>query len=334
MSVERSRLSFHFLGGTGGDPCLLVDVIGERRAILVDIGEAPALTAGIARRVTDLLVTHTHLDHFSGFSRLVRHVLDQERTIRVFGPSGMADNLAGALAAFTWNYPKTVGICFEVIEWGEAGALRRVSFVGRDSFRPTPLEREAVDDPGRLFVDGMIEARVAILDHGIPVLAFSIEEAPFYNVDMEALSQADLVSGPWLKILKEQAAVAPDQRQENISTSSGERAVSELLHLVQRTPGLKMAYVTDTLFTEQVAERVAKLAGGADIFFCEHMFSGADSELAAIKKHLTTVQVGRLAALAGVKALHPFHFSRRYLDDPEPLVLEAREAWEAARAEE
>jgi len=327
--IKRTRLEFRFLGGAGGDPCLLVDLLGERRAMLIDIGESPGLSAAIARRTTDLLITHTHLDHFSGFSRLLRHVLDQPRTIRVFGPAGIADNLGGMLSAYTWNYPDGVGINFEVTEIGEAGPTRRVCFRGVSCFRAEPLELSQLEDPGLLFADGLITARTCVLDHGIPVLAFSIEEAPFFNVDPEGLE-----AGPWLAELKRQAALPEDQRLDEIDTPDGPQQTGALIErLVTRTPGCKIAYVTDTLYTEQVAQRVAVLARRADIFFCEHMFAEAEAQMAQHKKHLTTMQVGLLAARAQVGEIRPFHFSRRYLEDPSPLVEEARRAWEAARSD-
>jgi ribonuclease BN (tRNA processing enzyme) len=68
------------------------------------------------------------------------------------------------------------------------------------------------------------------------------------------------------------------------------------------------------------------LAKHAHTLFCEAAFSEADVAHATANGHLTTRACGEIATAAGVARLVPFHFSRRYADDPQPLYEELRTA--------
>jgi ribonuclease Z len=75
-----------------------------------------------------------------------------------------------------------------------------------------------------------------------------------------------------------------------------------------------------------------RLAESADQLFIEAAFLDEDAQLAACKYHLTAGQAGRIARLARARHLVPFHFSTRYLDQPQALVQEAKHAFAGARS--
>ncbi|HZY30606.1 MAG TPA: ribonuclease Z, partial [Candidatus Methylomirabilis sp.] len=77
------------LNGIFGDPGLLVRLRWERRSLLVDLGDLTAQSPADLLKVTDVFVSHTHVDHFIGFDHLLRIVLGRDRTIRLFGPPGI-----------------------------------------------------------------------------------------------------------------------------------------------------------------------------------------------------------------------------------------------------
>ena len=62
--------------------------------------------------------------------------------------------------------------------------------------------------------------------------------------------------------------------------------------LITVTPGQKVAYVVDTLFSPANAAAIVRLAAGADLFFCEAPFLEEDLEQAARRYHLTARQAG------------------------------------------
>jgi ribonuclease Z len=68
-----------------GDPGLFVDFQDERRSLLFDLGDITQLAPRKLMRLSHAFVTHTHMDHFSGFDHLLRVVLHDETTFRVRG---------------------------------------------------------------------------------------------------------------------------------------------------------------------------------------------------------------------------------------------------------
>ncbi|MCZ7566531.1 MAG: MBL fold metallo-hydrolase [Burkholderiales bacterium] len=79
-------------------------------------------------------------------------------------------------------------------------------------------------------------------------------------------------------------------------------------------PGEKIAYVTDVVYHEENARRIAALAADADQLFIESVFLNADADHAARKFHLTARQAGTIARLARARRVVPFHFSPRYTE--------------------
>jgi ribonuclease BN (tRNA processing enzyme) len=81
-------------------------------------------------------------------------------------------------------------------------------------------------------------------------------------------------------------------------------------------------YATDLADTPSNRERLVAFAAGADVLICEAAFIGADAAQAERTGHLTARACGEIAAAAGVARLIPFHFSRRYETDPDPVYDE------------
>ncbi|MGH7410335.1 MAG: ribonuclease Z, partial [Candidatus Methylomirabilis sp.] len=263
------------LNGVFGDPGLFVRLRWERRALLLDLGDLTAQPPADLLKVTDVFVSHTHVDHFIGFDHLLRITLGRDRVIRLFGPPGIIANVEGKLCGYTWNLVEGYTLAFEVHEvTPEKITVSRFPCGARferiDVRPPTPFCGVLVDDP--LFL-----AKAVHLDHKIPCLAFAIAEADRINIDPDALRRLGLSPGPWLTELKRLVrAGAPEETMVRASGSEStggrvrEAALGDLKDkIVCVTRGQKLAYVTDALYSPENREKITALAQEADILFCE-----------------------------------------------------------------
>jgi ribonuclease Z len=93
------------------------------------------------------------------------------------------------------------------------------------------------------------------------------------------------------------------------------------------SPGQKITYITDTLYSESDAAKMIELAKDSDHLFIEAAFLDKDNDLARQKRHLTARQAGEIAAAAHAKQLTVFHFSPRYTGLENLLLEEAEYAF-------
>jgi ribonuclease Z len=306
------------------DPSVYVDIPWEHRAVLFDLGLNYHLPPKKLRKVTDVLVSHAHMDHFIGFDHLLRLRLPHDRPLRLFGPEGITTRVASKLAGYTWNVVDTYPFALEVIEIVPDG-LRHTRMVARDGFAAIPAgERPDGSDVKTVFRDGLITIRATLLDHKIPCAAYSLTERLRVNVNRDALDRAGLPRGDWLRHLKEKIrAGEPDESEIDVPGHDKLRLGELRQAIVSVNPGQKIAYVVDTAFNEENTRRILELAEEADIFFCEAPFLDRDADRATSTHHLTARQAGWLARRAGTKRLEVFHFSPRYEREPEALLQEA-----------
>ena len=165
----------------------------------------------------------------------------------------------------------------------------------------------------------------APLDHKIVSMAYAVSEHMHLNVRPDALEAAGLRPGPWLNALKRALrAEAGDDTPIEIAARD-RRPLGALRDLVTVTPGQKVAYVVDALYSPANAAAVARLAAGADVFYCEAPFLEEDRDQATRRHHLTARQAGALARAAGVRRLEVFHFSPRYEGRYGDIVAEAQD---------
>jgi ribonuclease Z len=311
------------------DPGLYVDFRFGRRALLFDLGDLTPLSPRQMLRVTDAYVSHTHIDHFAGFDRLLRVCLHRSEKLRLVGPVGFADRVEHKLKGYTLNLLDETAVDFVIhaAEFSGEGLDRVCEFRARDAFCRRELPPYSLP-PGLLRDEDEFRLSGTVLDHGIPCLAFAFEEKLRVNVWSEGLRALGLPVGPWLQDAKRAARTgAPDGMR--IDVGAGLSVPLGLLkqHALRTARGQKLAYVVDCAYHPGNAERIAALAAGADVLFIETAFLDADAELAAQRRHLTARQAGEIARRAGVSRLVPIHFSARYRAREDELRREAEQAF-------
>jgi len=317
-----------------GDPGLYVEIRWARRALLFDLGENEALGPTRLLRATDVFVSHTHMDHFIGFDRLLRIMLGRGKALRLYGPPGLIENVAGKVRGYTWNLVEDYPLTIEVREF-HTRQVRQALFRAKDGFLPvegTP-EIHAAEAPFPVLTDPMFTISATPLNHRIPSFAYALQEKFHVNVHKERLRAAGLPVGSWLKEVKQHlwdgrpddyrftATLFFEHRKEQREFVLGE--VRD--RFVTITRGQKIAYVVDARFDEENGARIVELARGADVFYCEAPYLERDAGKAQERFHLTARQAGLLARQAGVRDLVVFHFSPRYTGQGDLLYREARE---------
>lgn len=333
MRSVRPLIHSRLVNPAFGDPGVYLEFMFERRGMLFDLGDLSPLSDRRLLRVSHVFVSHTHMDHFAGFDRMLRILLGRDRTLYLFGPDGFIERIWHRLASYTWNLVRNFksDLALVVGEYAGGDAMTVARLSCRGGFGIEPLAPRPA--PHGVLVDRPdYRVRAAVLDHGIPCLAFAVEQKQHVNIWRNKVEEMGFRVGPWLRELK-QAILRGDPGESpfRVHWRDIDGAAREAIHplgelrdrLTDIVPGQKIAYVTDVRWSDSNRAAIVELARGSDLLYIEAAFLDADAELAAAKNHLTAAQAGQLARAAGVKRMQPFHFSPRYGDREAELRQEA-----------
>ncbi|MCP9470836.1 MAG: hypothetical protein NNA31_12665 [Nitrospira sp.] len=332
--------SSYLVNDVFGDPGVYVEIRWSKRALLFDLGHNDGLGPTRLLRAGEMFISHTHMDHFIGFDTVLRVALGRGKTLRLFGPPGLIDNVQGKLRGYTWNLVEGYPLTIDVTEFHRR-ATRRAVFHAGNGFQPTPPVEtpRAVTPtchPFTILDDPMFVVKAVALNHRIPSFAYSLEEPFHINVNKQKLHQAGLRVGAWLTEVKQHirqgrpddfrftVALYDEHRREEREFTLGE--VKERFLTISR--GQKIAYVVDARYDEENEAAIVALARGADVFYCEAPYLDIDADKARDRYHLTARQAGLMARKAQVRDLVVFHFSPRYTGQGELLEREAMEAFQ------
>jgi len=309
----------HLGGGKLGDPSLYIDIVDRKRGILFDCGLNNFSHASL-RKVTDLFISHTHIDHFIGFDALLRLNLAETKTLHVYGPPGIQQNVSGKLHGYIWNICQTLQLTIIVHEI----LPERIVSTTLESWRGfEAIHTEERQIPEILLDAGEFAVRFMQLNHKTPSFGYAFIEADSFNVQKDALQTLGVEVGPWVATLKKQA-YQPEAQDTLLHVGEKTYSIGFLAHqLLVRKRGVKITYLTDFILNEEDLDNIVRFAWESDILFCEAAFSEKDRDKAHRTYHLTAKEAGRLARLAHVNQLVLFHFSKRY-QDYSPLIKEAK----------
>ena len=322
------------VNGPFDDPALFVPFRHEKRAMLFDLGDISALASRDILKISHIFVTHTHMDHFCGFDRLLRLLLGRDKALFLYGPQGFLDNLTGKLSGYCWNLVEGYANRF-ILHATELHPDRTLfcsylchkGFAAEGGVQETPFDGVIVEEAG-------LTVRAIHLDHGTPVLAFRLDERFHVNIINTALDEMGLVAGPWLNRFKRMIIENADLDTmveipgPQPAATAATLSLKELkARIVRITPGQKLAYVVDVGGTTANLDKIVDFAQGVDHLYVEAAFSHQHRDIALQKHHLTARQAGTLARRCHAKQYSLHHYSPRYTDCPAVLEEEASRAF-------
>ncbi len=323
ITGRMGNVDFHLVNGVFGDPLLHLSFRHIARSLLFDLGDGSRLSARIAHRISDVFVSHAHMDHIGGFQWLLRSRLGEFPPCRIHGPPGTVERIDHFMKAFLWDRIGDKGAVFEVREL-EGDRAKRVRLqAGRAE--PEVLEERQIAQ-GVLLEEPGFRVRAVQLNHHTPVLAFSLELTQTLNIRRDRLRATGMEPGPWLTELKQRLLAGNGDALIALPDGQQRRAGELGRELVLIQPGKKLVYATDLVDNPENRRKLVTLARNAHTFVCEAPFCEEEAEHAARVGHLTARAAGEIASEARVSRLVPFHFSRRHSTDPQLLYEELKAA--------
>jgi len=308
-------MSIHFqvLGEPGRDNAvfLTVDSGQSITRFLFDCGHGTTdnLSTSELMSLDGLFISHYHMDHVSAFDSVLRFNFNREdNPFLIVGPNDTCRAVWHRLRGFTWNLVADAKGAVEIRELNN-GALRRVVYPTRFGFEESSLD-ETNDSDGTVFQSKSLSVKMIELDHGCVSAGYVVRESYRENIDIEKMKELGLSPGPWLQAIKN-PSTPPEQ---SITVGDSEFTADQLRNqLVTQTKGESFAYLTDFRTVGEDFGNLVEFIKGVDTVICENNYQNADAELAAKHHHLTSSEVGKIAAAAGVGKLILFHLSDRYL---------------------
>jgi ribonuclease Z len=308
-----------------GDPGMFIPFLHQKRAIIFDLGDIHSLSSRDILKISHVFVTHTHMDHFIGFDRLLRLFLGRDQDLYLYGPEGFIKNVEGKLSGYSWNLVQNYSNHFALHVFEvHADHLRAKDYICQKGFVPAS---KAVQHAfaGLLHEEPTLSVFARVLDHGLPCLGFAVKERFHVNIKKADVARLGLEIGPWIKKFKEALFdhQNPDSEFEIPSAKKQVRKTFVLKDLAEQiaiiTPGQKVSYIADVAYSDSNVEQIVALVKDSDHLFIEASFLDKDKDIAEKKGHLTARQAGLIAGRANVQRVTPFHFSPRY-QGQEPIL--------------
>ncbi|SIO61786.1 ribonuclease Z [Singulisphaera sp. GP187] len=331
MRTSRKISEIRLLNGSTGDPGLYIDHPGRDDAILFDAGENATLGMERLADLEAVFITHHHVDHFIGFDRIVRANLDRDKTLQVYGPEGTIAKVYGKIKSYEYPFFPFQKIVIDVHEV-HATQLRTARLECTRRF-PRPKVQEVDWNPPVIYETDDLKVEAAHVDHTVPCLAFAWVEKPGIAPDPSRLKGRSPSRSPWInEALGRLRAGAP--LETPVVVDGQARLLGELRdQYFMETEGSRIAYVTDTAWSESVRPALLRLAGGANRLYCDSFYAQEQIQQADKHHHMTATQAAEFALAANVEELILIHFSTRYAGRFDALVDEARARFPRVSAE-
>ena len=279
---------------------------------LFDCGRIGGLANHEVQSIREIFISHTHIDHFYGFDRILRGTLLSDKKYRIFGPPGIIKNVQGKIDSYTWNLIKSYNVSYEVIELNlERKEYRTALFAACDG-----LERVegSIRHEDLILGDGF-KLDFEFFDHRVPSVGYRVTEPDMVSVSKEKMAGSGFVSGKWLKKLKEHILAGQTDEMIEAETADGKALVKvadAAEKIIEYVEPQSVTYITDIAPSFDNVKKAVQFAKGSTILLIEAMFLKEDVLHANFKKHLTLDLSKHIFRESGSKFVRFFHFTTRY----------------------
>lgn len=281
-------ISVTFLGTGGSVPSkhrALPSVLVRRgpELLLFDCGEGTQrqflqAKAGTNRKMR-IFISHLHGDHLFGLPGMLHSLsfMGRTRELEIYGPKGIADFVS----------------CVN----------RVVKF-----YSQFPLKVKEIG-PGLIVNEKEYKVRAANGKHGIPCLAYSLEEKMTPGRFNPAKARRlGIPEGPlWKKL------------QTSRYIRIGNRKILSRTIVGAPRRGVKITYAVDT----RPCSSIVRLATDSDLLIHDSSFEQAAAQKASDYGHSTSTEAAQVAVKCKARKLALFHISAMY-EDATPLLTQAR----------
>lgn len=264
--------------------------------LLIDCGEGTQVALrelgwGL-RRLSHILITHTHADHVLGLPGLLLTLAftgkGADEPLTVYGPEPLVP-LMGHLRAVAPRLPYPVEV--RPLAAGEALCM-------------AGTELELTCAPGR---------------HDVPCLAYRLHLPRAPRFDPDAAADLGVPITSWGRLQRGEAVQLPNR------TVLPEQVMGDARR------GISLAYVTDTLPSPELVQLVAAEGEGSDLLIAEGMYGGDEQRPVRWEsEHMSFAEAAALARDGRARRLWLTHYSPQ-LTSPEEYVEAARAVFSEAQ---
>ncbi len=251
-------------------------IICNNRHILIDCGEGTQIQMrkfGVKfQRITHILISHLHGDHFFGLVGLLStmHLLGRDQGIKIYGPEGLEQIIRSQL------------------EIGGAKLDFSIEFKTLDG-----------KSAGLLFEDKLIEIYSFPLKHRIPTNGFLIKEKEKERILLGELFKQDKLSIALIPFFK---------RGEDVVDELTGKVYLHKKYTLNPKKTFSYAYCSDTMYYEKVVPYIEN----STVLYHEATFLEKDRSRAKATYHSTAIDAAKIAEKAKVDRLLLGHLSARF----------------------
>ncbi len=251
-------------------------IVCNNRHILIDCGEGTQIQMrkfGVKfQRITHILISHLHGDHFFGLVGLLStmHLLGRDQGIKIYGPEGLEQIIRSQL------------------EIGGAKLDFSIEFKTLDG-----------KSAGLLFEDKLIEIYSFPLKHRIPTNGFLIKEKGKERILLGELFKQDKLSIALIPFFK---------RGEDVIDEFTGKVYLHKKYTLEPKKSFSYAYCSDTMYFEKVIPYIENTT----VLYHEATFLEKDRSRAKATFHSTAKDAAKIAEKAKVGRLLLGHLSARF----------------------